>query len=79
MKATCAPENPNIKGLLRDAVLQKSALEHDKINVSWYFLTVHVFFFISRHARNILLNMNIAHLLTEDMKTDEIVGERMLQ
>jgi hypothetical protein len=31
MKATCAPENPNIKGLLRDAVLQKeSALEDEK-------------------------------------------------
>jgi hypothetical protein len=38
MKATCAPENPNIKGLLRDAVLQKdSALEDEKINVSWKF------------------------------------------
>ena len=44
MKATCAPENPNIKGLLRDAVLKKeSTLEDEKINVSWNFLTLNVF------------------------------------
>ena len=76
MKATCAPENPNIKGLLRDAVLQKdSALEDEKINVSWNFTSS--FSFEKENHR--IMNMNIAHLLTEYMEEDNSLEERMLQ